>query len=205
MAFITNLSLMEFWVRYLALFCLFSIIDGFGWFWIGSLFKNIQLMLELFKAPFLVLHFSYYNDLADNVICNLPSGILSVATTRVGCLSWIWSLRHCELGQEMICCFQSWENSTCLLDRSKNTGPIDGRMERSVFEKKSSLKMLEMPFSSKLDWGFKIISIAKTASKKIEALIRSVKFRSINLQNSLAWNTVIISGLVLLVATWNDR
>ena len=65
--------------------------------------------------------------------------------------------------------------------------------------------MLEMPFSSKLDWGFKIISIAKTASKKIEALIRSVKFRSINLQNSLAWNTVIISGLVLLVATWNDR
>ena len=105
----------------------------------------------------------------------------------------------------MICCFQSWENSTCLLDRSKNTGPIDGRMERSVFEKKSSLKMLEMPFSSKLDWGFKIISIAKTASKKIEALIRSGKFRSINLQNSLAWNTVIISGLVLLVATWNDR
>ena len=26
----------------------------------GSLHKDIQLMLELLKAPFLVLHFSYY-------------------------------------------------------------------------------------------------------------------------------------------------
>ena len=26
----------------------------------GNLFKNIELMLEFFKGPFLVLHFSYY-------------------------------------------------------------------------------------------------------------------------------------------------
>ena len=36
--------------------------------------------------------------------------------------------------------------------------------------------MLGMTFSSKLDWGCYIISIAKTASKKVGALIRSVKF-----------------------------
>ena len=60
LVFFTNLSLMEFQVRYLALFLLFSVIGGFGWFWIGSLHKNIQLMLEFLKAPFLVLHFSYY-------------------------------------------------------------------------------------------------------------------------------------------------
>ena len=30
----------------------------------GSLHKNIQLMLELLKAPFLVLHFSYYKLMA---------------------------------------------------------------------------------------------------------------------------------------------
>ena len=30
------------------------------WFWMGSLHKNIQLMLEFLKAPYLVLHFSYY-------------------------------------------------------------------------------------------------------------------------------------------------
>ena len=38
--------------------------------------------------------------------------------------------------------------------------------------------MLGSTFSSKLDWGSYIISIAKTASKKIEALIRSMKFLS---------------------------
>ena len=57
LVFFTNLSLMEFQVRYLALFLRFSVIDGFEWFWMESLYKNILLMLEFFKAPFLVLHF----------------------------------------------------------------------------------------------------------------------------------------------------
>ena len=55
-----KLSLMEFQVRYLALSLLFSVIDGFEWFWMGNLRKNIQLMLEFLKAPYLVLRFSYY-------------------------------------------------------------------------------------------------------------------------------------------------
>ena len=38
--------------------------------------------------------------------------------------------------------------------------------------------MLRLTFSSTLDWGSYIISIAKTASKKIGALIRSMKFLS---------------------------
>ena len=38
--------------------------------------------------------------------------------------------------------------------------------------------MLGLTFSFKLDWGSYIISIAKTASKKIGALIRSTKFLS---------------------------
>ena len=42
----------------LALFLLFSVIDGFKWFWTESLNKNIKLMLEFLKGPFLVLHFS---------------------------------------------------------------------------------------------------------------------------------------------------
>ena len=37
-----------------------SVIDGFEWFWMGSLHKNIQLMLELLEALLSVLHFSYY-------------------------------------------------------------------------------------------------------------------------------------------------
>ena len=58
--FFTNLSLMEFQVRYLPLFLLFSVIDGSEWFWMGILHRNIQLMLEFLKDSFLVLHFSYY-------------------------------------------------------------------------------------------------------------------------------------------------
>ena len=50
-------------------------------------------------------------------------------------------------------------------------------MDGSV-EEKSSFKMLGLTFSSKLNWGSYIISIAKTASKKIEALICSMKFLS---------------------------
>ena len=38
--------------------------------------------------------------------------------------------------------------------------------------------MLGVTFSSKLDWGTYIIFIAKTASKKIGALIHSMKFLS---------------------------
>ena len=72
LVFFTNLSLMEFQVRYLALFLLFSVIDDFEWFWIESLHKNIQLMLEFLKAPFWLLHFlRYINDLPNDVICDI--------------------------------------------------------------------------------------------------------------------------------------
>ena len=53
-------KLKEFQVIYLALFLLFLVIDDFEWFWMESLHKNIQLILEYLRAPFLVLHFSYY-------------------------------------------------------------------------------------------------------------------------------------------------
>ena len=49
-------------------------------------------------------------------------------------------------------------------------------MEGSVLERKSSFKMQGLTFSSELDWGSYINYIAKTASKKIVALICSMKF-----------------------------
>ena len=54
-------------------------------------------------------------------------------------------------------------------------------MDGSVLEEKLSFKMLWLTFSSKLDWGSYIISIAKPASKKIGALICSMKFYSLYL------------------------
>ena len=83
-------------------------------------------------------------------------------------------------------------------------------MDGSVLEEKLSFKMLGLTFSSKLDWGSYIISIAKTASKKIGALICSMNFPSpeaaLYLYKSTihhVWNTVVMSGLVQPVATWN--
>ena len=54
-----------------------------------------------------------------------------------------------------------------------------------------------------------MLSLAKTGSKKNEVLIHSIKcfflrlpFVSINLLFDLAGNTVVMSGLLLLIATW---
>ena len=63
-------------------------------------------------------------------------------------------------------------------DWSNKTGTIDVKMYGFVLEEKSSFKVLGLTFSSKLDWGSDIISIAKSPSKKIGALICSVKFLS---------------------------
>ena len=63
-------------------------------------------------------------------------------------------------------------------DQSNNNGSINVKMDGSVLEEKSSFKMQGFTFASKLDWGAYIICIAKTASKKIGAVIGSVKFLS---------------------------
>ena len=55
---------------------------------------------------------------------------------------------------------------------------IDVKMDGSVLEEKSPFEMLGLNFSTKLDWGSYIISIAKSASKIIGALIGSMKFLS---------------------------
>ena len=82
-------------------------------------------------------------------------------------------------------------------------------MDGTVVEKKSSFIILGLTFSSKLYLGPYIISIAKTASKKIGPLIHSMKFLSskvalclCKLQCTHAWNTVVMSGLVLLLASF---
>ena len=38
----------------------FPVLDGFKWFWMEKLHKNMQLMLEFCKVPFLVLRFTCY-------------------------------------------------------------------------------------------------------------------------------------------------
>ena len=83
-----------------------------------------------------------------------------------------------DWGRKLLVDFNSGKTQLVSFDRSENTGAIDVKMDGSVLEEKWSFKMLGLTFSSKLDWGFYIVSIAKTASKKIGALIWSMKFLS---------------------------
>ena len=55
---------------------------------------------------------------------------------------------------------------------------IDMKMNGPVLEEKWSFKMLGFTFSSKSDWDSYIVSFAKTVSKKIGILIRSMEFLS---------------------------
>ena len=163
------------------------------------------------------------NDLPDDVICNIA--IYADDTTlnsKCNQASDLWqqlelaSELESELrdtvdwGRKWLVDFNAGKTQLVSFDRSKNTGAIDVKMDGSTLEGKTSFKMLGLTFSSKLDWGSYIVSIAKTASKKIGALIRSMRFLSpevalfsISLPYGYVWNTVVMSGMVLLVATWN--
>ena len=79
-------------------------------------------------------------------------------------------------GRKWLVNFNAGKTLLVSFDRSNNTGAIALKMDGSVLEEKSSFKMLGLIFSSKLDWDFYIISIAKTTSVKIGMLIRFMKF-----------------------------
>ena len=57
-------------------------------------------------------------------------------------------------------------------------------------EEKSSFKMMRLTLSSKLDWESYVISIAKTTSKKVGAVIHSMKFLSPEIALYLSKSTI---------------
>ena len=130
------------------------------------------------------------NDLPDNVICNIA--IYADDSTLKSKNDQTFDLRQqlelaseleydlrdtADWGKKWLVEFNAGKYPLVLFGRSNNTGAIDGKIEGSVLDGKSSFKMLRLTFSSKLGWGFYNISnIAKTASKKIGALIRSMTF-----------------------------
>ena len=138
-----------------------------------------------------MLFLLYINDLPDDAACNIA--IYANDTTlhsKCDQASDLW--QQLELTsklesdpQDTVDWCRKWlvdvnagKTEIVWFDRSDNTGAIDVKMDGFVLEEKSSFKMLGLTFSSKLDWGFYVISIAKTASKKIVALIHSMKFLS---------------------------
>ena len=132
----------------------------------------------------------YINDLPDDVICDID--IYADDTTLYSRCDWASDLwQQLELASElesdlrdMVDWGKKWlvdfsvrKTQLVSFDRSNYNGSIDVKMIGSILEEKSSFKMVGLT-SSKLDWGSYIISIAKTASKKIGALICSMKFLS---------------------------
>ena len=83
-----------------------------------------------------------------------------------------------DWGRKWLVDFNAGKIQLVSFDQSNNTGAIDVKVDESVIEGKSSFKMLGLTFSSKLDWGYYIISFAKSASIKIGVLIFSMKFLS---------------------------
>ena len=133
----------------------------------------------------------YINYMPDDVICNIA--IYADDTTlysKCNQASDLWQqlelaselesdLRDTVIwGRKWLVDFNAGKTQLVSFDRSKNTGAIDVKMGGSVLEEKTSFKMLGLTFSFKLDWGSYTVSIAKTASKKIGALIHSMKFLS---------------------------
>ena len=85
-------------------FLLFSVIDGFEWFWIESLHKNIQLMLQILKARFLVLHFSYYTLMTFLIMLSmiLLSMVMILLCLKCDKASDLW-LSTLSLIRHLIC------------------------------------------------------------------------------------------------------
>ena len=98
-----------------------------------------------------------------------------------------------DWGKKWFFDFKAGKTRLVSFDGSNNNGSIDVKMDGSFLKEKSSFKILELAFSSKLDWGSYIIS--KTASQKIGVLICSMKFLfllrllciSINLPYAHVW------------------
>ena len=81
-------------------------------------------------------------------------------------------------GRKGLVDFNAGKTQLVLFDQSNNNGAIDVRKDGSVLEEKPSFKILVLTFSVKSDRDTYIISIAKNASKKIGALISTIKFLS---------------------------
>ena len=176
LVFFTNLSLIEFQVRYLTLFLLSSVREGFGRFWVGSLHQNIQLMLESLKGLFLVLILMTFLIMLPVILLFMLIILLSKCDQTSDLWQQLESASELEpdlkdtvdWSKKWLVDFNVGKTQLILFDWSNNTGAMDVKMNGSVLEEKLYFKILGLSFSTKFDWGSYIISIAKTVSKKLE-------------------------------------
>ena len=66
-----------------------------------------------------------------------------------------------DWGKKWLVNFNAGKTQLVSFGRCNNNGSIDVKMDGFVLEEKSSFKMLELTFSSKLDWASNIIYIVR--------------------------------------------
>ena len=128
---------------------IFGLISSFlsnRWLWVDVDGKSSQEYPVNAGVPQGCILGPILNDLLDDVsvillsmlmmlLSKVQPGIWSVATTRVGFWTWIWSTRFCGLGQEV-------------------ASAIDLKVDWSVSWAKIIFKILGLNFTSKLDYVY---------------------------------------------------
>ena len=150
------------------------------------------------------LFLQYINDFPGDVICNIA--IYADDTTlysKYDQASDLWQQQELaselepdlrdttDWGRKWLVNFNVVKTQLVLFDWSNNTGAINLKMDGSVLEETWSFMMLELTFSSNLDWGSYIFSTKFLSPEVALYLYKSTI------------HTAAISGLVLLAATWN--
>ena len=130
----------------------------------ASLHKNLWLMLEFLKGPFLVLHFSYSTLMTFLMMLFviLLSMLLLLPTLKER-NSDLWQQLQLaselesdlqetlDWGRKGLVDFNAGKTQLALFDQSNNIGVTDVKMDGSVLEEKSCFKMLGW---AKLEWGY---------------------------------------------------
>ena len=161
-----------------------GLIDGFKLFLMGRLHKNIQLILEFLKGPFLVLHFSYDTLMTFLLILSVilvSMWIVLLSTLNLIMhlicgnnqdwllnLNLIYEMLWTEAGSGLlISVLEKLLNSFCLT--SLITVAIDVKLDGSVLEEKSAFKMLGKTSCSNQIWAFTLSLLLKLPPRKLES------------------------------------
>ena len=204
-----KLDLIEFCVWNLVLFRLFWVIDGLMWFWMGSIYKNIQLLVEFSKGPSLILHFSCYtlmtflmifafydDDTTIYVMCDQAYDLWQQLEMAVQFESDLWDTVN--RGRECLDDFNTRKTQLLSFDWFNNTAVIYVKMDGSFLEGKSSLRCWGYHFLLNQNWSSFIISISKTVSKKWESWLA---LWSLSGSNSIkTHNRLIFKGTLKFLA-----
>ena len=138
----------------------------------------LSMLMILLSALSVIRHLTFDNNYGRLLNLNLTWQTLD------WCMKWLVDLTAVK-------------TQPALFDGSNNNGTIDAQVNGSALKEKLTFKMLGLSFCSNLKRGSYIVSIATTASKKMEPwldLWSFFCFISADLPFSLIWNAVLMSG-----------